>query len=284
MTRLFDRLAVAGVGLIGGSLALAAREAGLVGEIVGLGRSEGNLRVALERGIIDRATRDAADAARGAACVVLAVPVGAMAEVLRAMVPTLPPRAIVTDVGSVKASIVRMAGAIVGPARFVGAHPIAGTEEAGAAAARADLFRGARCILTPTAETSAEARARVAELWKGVGARVEEMDAARHDRILAWVSHLPHVLAFSLLGACPEEALPYAGPSFRSATRVAASPAAVWRDVCVANAAPIGAALDGWLEKLGELRAAIEAGDAGALERMFAAAAGRRHHLDEEPL
>lgn len=281
MSRSFERLVVAGVGLIGGSLALAARRAGLVGEVVGLGRSRENLEVALARGLVDRVSQDAAEAARGADLVLLAVPVAAMAGVARAMAPALAPGAIVTDAGSVKARVVReVTAALPAGVPFVGAHPIAGTEDSGAAAAREDLFRGARCLLTPTAATDPAALERVEALWRGVGARVERMDPERHDEILAWVSHLPHLLAFSLMGAAPAAARPYAGSSFRDATRVAASPVDMWRDIALYNAAALAAALDGFLEELGKLGDAVRRGDTEALVALLGAARAARRGLD----
>ena len=197
----FERAAIVGVGLIGGSLALAARAAGQIGEIVGIGRSEANLAVARERGIVDRVVRDPAELGP-IDLVVLAVPVRSTATMAQALLPHLRPGTVVTDVGSVKGSVVTGCEAVLPADRpFVGAHPIAGSERAGAAAADAALFRGAPCILTPSPRTDRGALARVRALWEGVGARVHEMAAAEHDRALAWVSHLPHVVAYSLVGA-----------------------------------------------------------------------------------
>jgi prephenate dehydrogenase len=281
VTRCFERAVVAGVGLIGGSLALAARRAGLVGEVVGLGRGRENLQLALDRGLVDRVSQDPAEAARGADLAVLAVPVAAMAQVAGAMAPALAAGAVVTDAGSVKARVVREVGAVL-PAgiRFVGAHPIAGTEDSGAGAAREDLFRGARCLVTPTAATDADALERVEALWRGVGAVVERMTPERHDELLAWVSHVPHMLAFSLMRAAPPETHRYAGPSFRDATRVAASPVEMWRDIALYNADAIVAGLDGVLAELNTLRDALRRGDAEAAAATFAAARAARRRLD----
>ena len=202
MTPLFARLTVAGVGLIGGSLALAARETGLVGAVVGFGRNEANLRLARERGIVDRFEREPAAAVADADAVLLAAPVGACAALAEAFRPHVGRGTLLTDVGSVKGSVVEALEARwPEPGRVVGGHPIAGSEEAGAGAARADLFRDRLCIVTPTAVTQPEAVASVRRLWEGVGARVEEMDAGTHDAILARVSHLPHLIAFALVEA-----------------------------------------------------------------------------------
>ena len=275
MSPLFARMAVAGVGLIGGSLALAARAAGLVGEVVGLGRSEANLRVARDRGIVDRVATDVAAAAAGADVVVLAAPVGACAALADAFRPHVAADTILTDVGSVKASLVAaLETRWPDSGRVVGAHPIAGSEAAGAAAARADLFRGRLCILTPTPRTRPEALARVRALWRGVGARTEEMDATVHDEILARVSHLPHVVAYSLMRALGDAhvagrpVLEYAGSGLRDTTRIAGSSAELWRDIALANAPALRGAI-------AELRAALDHLDAligaGAADELLAA-------------
>jgi prephenate dehydrogenase len=280
---LFERAAIAGVGLIGGSLALAARAAGLIGEAVGIGRSEANLATALRRGIIDRSARDAA-AVGPVDLVVLAVPVRSTGAVASALLPHLRPGTVLTDVGSVKAEVVaEMEGLLPIDRPFVGAHPIAGSERAGAAAAVADLFVGARCVLTPTPRTDAAALRRVRALWEGVGARVEEMEPAAHDRALAWTSHLVHAIAYALVRAI-EGADPglfaFGGPSLRDATRVAASPAELWRDIFLANADAVGAALGEFAGELERLRAAIAAGDPAALESLLAAAVAAKQRRE----
>jgi prephenate dehydrogenase len=287
--RLFERVTIAGVGLIGGSLALAARAAGLIGEVVGYGRNEANLLTAQRRGIIDRYSRLPLDAARDADLLLLAVPVGAIAAVARACAPALRPGAVVSDVGSVKEPVVRAAEAALPPGvSFVGAHPIAGTEESGAAAAFPELFRGSRCILTPGARATPAAVERIRALWAGVGMQVDEMDAARHDQILAWVSHLPHALAFSAVAALvdADPALErFVGPSWRDLTRVAASSPEMWRDIFLANAERLDAVIARFAAALEELRRCIANGEAEPLrERLARAQAARRRwsgrHLD----
>lgn len=269
------RMGVVGVGLIGGSLALALRRANLVGEVVGVGRSRANLDVALARGILDRGGNDPALVA-GCDLVVLATPVAALARTAAAVAPHLGRDTIVTDVGSVKASVVRDCGAaLAGRGRFVGSHPIAGTEDSGAAAASADLFSGARCVLTPVSSTDADARARVRELWQAVGMDVVEMDPETHDEILALVSHVPHLLAFALVRAARESAaagpdpLPFAGPSFAGATRVAASSPETWRDILIANAPAVARALAGVRRHLDALQRVAAGGDAAGLEALL---------------
>jgi prephenate dehydrogenase len=288
MTRLFERLAVAGVGLVGGSLALAVREAGLAGEVVGFGRGEPNLRLARERGVVDRVTRDPAAAVAGADAIVLAAPIGACAALADTFRPHARPGAVLTDVGSVKGELVaaleaRWAG--TGP--VVGAHPIAGSEESGAGAARADLFRGRRCILTPTAATDRDALARIRALWEGVGARVEEMPPGVHDELLARVSHLPHLVAYALVGAVGgatvggRRAVDYGGTGFRDTTRVAASPAELWRDIALANRPALGAALAEFRAALEALERLVVAGDAAGLEAALASAREIRRRLGQ---
>jgi prephenate dehydrogenase len=289
MSPLFARMTIAGVGLIGGSLGAAVRAAGLAGEVVGFGRSEANLRVALERGLVDRVARDPAAAAGGADAIVLAAPVGACAPLAAAFRPHAGAGTLLTDVGSVKGTVVEeleSAWAGVGP--VVGAHPIAGSEASGAAAARADLFRGRRCILTPTPATERGALARVRALWEGVGAGVEEMPPSVHDELLARVSHLPHLVAYALAAAVGEQAsggrraLDYAGSGFRDTTRIAASPPELWRDIALANASALGAALAEFRAALDRLERLVAARDAAGLEAALAAAWAVRRRLGGE--
>lgn len=286
MAALFHRLVIVGVGLIGGSLGLAARARGLVEEIVGFGRTEANLRVALERGIIDRYTFDPAEAARGSELLLLAVPVAAMQQVTAQFVPFLPPGCIITDAGSVKEQVVRTMEAFLPPALpFVGAHPIAGTEQAGAAAAFATLFEGRLCLLTPTPRTDPRALARVRALWEGVGMRVEEMEAATHDSVLARVSHLPHLIAFSLMNATRVatreglDLLAYAGSAFADMTRVAASPLEMWRDIFLSNREALLSALSDFEQALAQLRAGVERGDVEALTAAIEHARSERYRF-----
>ncbi|MEO8601981.1 MAG: prephenate dehydrogenase [bacterium] len=273
----FERAAIVGVGLIGGSLALAARRAGLIDEAIGIGRSAANLAVACERGLIDRTVADLADVGP-VDLVVLAVPVRSTASVMRELLPQVPAGAIVTDVGSVKGEVVTALEALLPPDRpFVGAHPIAGSERGGAAEARADLFHGAPCILTPTTQTDRVALGRVRALWEGVGARVEEMSPAAHDRALAFVSHLPHVVAYALVRALGDPALAaVSGGSWRDATRVAESKPELWRDILLANAEAVVAATDAFAAQLAALRQAVLRGDADALMAWLEAATAEK--------
>ena len=283
--RLVDRMTIAGVGLIGGSLAAAAREAGLVGEILGFGRSTANLAIAKERGLVDRVVSDDA-AAADVDLVVLAAPVRTCAVLAERFRRHARPTTIVTDVGSVKATLVAELERVwTAPGRVVGAHPIAGSEAAGAGAARADLFRDRLCIVTPTQRTDADALRLVRALWEGLGARVEEMTAETHDAILARVSHLPHVLAYALVRAVSGRStdgrrlLDYAGTGFLDATRIAASPAEIWRDIALANRPALTTALQELRRALDELVVLIEAEDAIGLEAVLGAAADTRRAL-----
>ena len=270
----FERVAIAGVGLIGGSLALAARRAGIFGEVIGCARRSETLAEAQQRGIIDRGSSDPLEAARGADLLVLAVPVRAIVSLGRQCLPALAPGAIITDSGSVKGEIVRELDSLVTRGRsFVGAHPIAGTEEQGPAAADPNLFANQLCIVTPSALTDAHAADRIQALWEAVGMRVERMSPERHDAVLAAVSHLPHVVAFALVNAITaagSELPRYSGGSLRDATRVASSSVEMWRDILLSNSAAIDEALAGFSSELQRLREVIRRGDESELERLLA--------------
>ena len=287
---LFERMVIAGVGLIGGSLGLVAKKRGLVGEVVGFGRGEENLKVALERGAVDRYSRDAAEAARDADLVVLAVPVRSTRAVAEALLAHARVDAIVIDAGSTKALVVETMEPLVRtPGSFVGCHPIAGTEFSGAAAALLDLFERQLCILTPTAATNPRALERVRELWKAVGMRVEEIPAAEHDRLLALVSHLPHAVAYALIGAIEGERvgtrdpLAYSGGGLRDTTRIASSHAVMWRDILLDNRTEVLRALDGFERELAKIRRQIEGESADGLERELDRCRAARARLRERP-
>lgn len=282
------RLGIAGVGLIGGSLGLAARRAGLAGEIVGLGRSRANLDVALARGALDRAGSEPGILA-DCDLVVLATPVAAIVPTAAAIARHLPDGAVVTDAGSVKEAVVGPAAAALGARlRFVGGHPIAGTERNGAAAAEEELFRGARCVLTPVDSTDRAALDLVRRLWEGVGMSVVEMAPRDHDEVLALTSHAPHVVAFALAQLAGAAAgagvdpLPFAGPSFRGATRVASSSPEVWRDILAANAPAVGRVVRALAERLRGL-AGLAASDPAALLRALEEAREVRLRIASAP-
>jgi prephenate dehydrogenase len=277
------RVALIGVGMIGGSLLAAWRQAGLVTAASGYDIDPGALAAASGRGLIDRSARSVAQAVEDAELVLVATPVGAMREVFAQLAPALPAEALLTDVGSTKGGVLADARAALGAAfsRFVPAHPIAGKELPGVEHADGRLFAGRRVVLTPTAETSADALATVEGLFVRTGARVERMDAAEHDRIFAAVSHLPHLLSFALVAAIGCEAggerkLGYGGAGFRDFTRIAASSPAMWRDICVANRAALGEELRRYRALLDRLQQAVDAGDAASLQAIFELAARLR--------
>ena len=286
-----EKLVVVGVGLIGASCALAIRRASAVGEIVGVGRSRENLDRALARGAIDRAVLLADDWTRevqGADFVLIAIPVAQCRETLAALAPALGGNTIVTDAGSTKQDVVRAAREVLHDhlPRFVPGHPIAGSERSGAGAADAALYVGRQVILTPLPETSHAALKRVEEFWTTCGARVERLDPTRHDRVLAAVSHLPHLLAFVLVAelASRKDSAEYfsnAGSGFRDFTRIAGSSPEMWRDVALANRDPLLTELGAYRSALDALMLAIEHGDRAALDTMLARAANARRGWGE---
>jgi prephenate dehydrogenase len=280
------KLVVVGVGLIGGSFALALRAAARVDSVVGIGRGRANLDAALALGIVDRAIPLAADWTRELAdadVVLLATPVAQFPPLMAALAGALGVATIVTDAGSTKQDVIAVARAELGGAlrRFVPGHPIAGTEHSGAPAAFAALFRDRNVVLTPLPETDPAARAVVASLWAACGANVRELDPAVHDRIFAAVSHLPHVLAFALvdlLAGRPDadEAFRYAASGFRDFTRIAAGSPEMWRDIALANREALLAEVAAFRTQLDRIAAMVAAGDGAALEAVFARAADAR--------
>ena len=286
MAPLFKKMVIAGVGLIGGSLALAARERGLVEAIVGYGRSEENLRFALDKGIIDSYFHKPEEIPPGTDFLLLGTPVAATAPLTKQFLPFIQPGCIVSDVGSVKAEIVRdMEKLLPRTMPFVGAHPIAGGEQWGAEPARADLFIGQRCILTPTKKTDPAALEKVASLWKKVGAKVETVDADTHDKILGLVSHLPHVLVYGLVNLMNRarvdstEVIEYCGGGFKDFTRIASSRPELWRDICLLNREAVSAGLADYIVELEKLKRLVDEGKGAEIEREFALANEARRRL-----
>lgn len=282
------RLAVAGVGLIGGSFALALRAAGAVDHIIGIGRNPANLRHAVELGVIDEIAT-AAEAAQTADIVLLATPLARFPALFGEMAPVLEPGCIVTDVGSTKRDVVEAARRGLGKrfSRFVPAHPIAGAEQSGVAAARADLFQHKQVVLTPTSETDRSALERVRDLWTACGARTGELDATEHDAIFSAVSHLPHVLAFALvemLARRPNAAqlFSFCGSGFRDFTRIAASSPEMWRDIALANRDMLARDIDDFAAALKALKEALDSGNAEAIERLFTTAQQGRSKLNRQ--
>jgi prephenate dehydrogenase len=273
------RLAVIGVGLIGGSFALALKKAGKVSHVVGAGRSRANLDLARERGILDSIAPDAGSAARDADVVLVAAPVAQFAAIFAALAPALKREAIVSDAGSTKRDVVAAARAALGAkiGQFVPAHPVAGAEKSGAAAASADLFRARRVVLTPLEENSPATVAKVQALWEACGARITRLEPEEHDAVLAAVSHLPHLLAYALVHDIArrdnaEQLFSYAAGGFRDFTRIASSHPEMWRDICIANRDRLLAELGRYQDKLGGVGRLLQAGDAAGLEKLFAEA------------
>ena len=278
------KLAIFGVGLIGGSFALALRRADAVAQVVGVGRSQANLARAVELGVIDSIAADAADALAGADLVLVAVPVQQTERVLNQIADHIEPGAAVTDGGSTKRDVIAAARNALGArlAQFVPAHPIAGAELSGVEAATAELYRGRTVVITPIAESLNEARTRVAQAWLACGARLVEMTAERHDAVLAAVSHLPHALAFALVDMIADRAdgaelFSFAGAGFRDFTRIASSSPEMWRDICLANRDLVLAEVSAYRERLAILEQYLERADGPALERMFEAARTARN-------
>jgi len=282
---MIGRLLVIGVGLIGGSLARALRRAGHVGEIVGLSRSQEHLAQARALGVIDEVA-GGYGAASDADVVVVATPVGVTGAVLAELRPHLGPGTVVTDVGSVKGSVIAAARESLGDAfaRFVPGHPIAGTERSGVEASFASLFDGRRVVLTPDADTSRDSRALVRAMWEAAGARVVELDAERHDEVFARTSHLPHVLAYALVdclagGRDGSAMFEFAAGGFFDFTRIASSDPGMWRDICASNRTQVVAALREYRAALDDALHALESGDAARLQAMFARAKEARDSL-----
>ncbi|OGA07247.1 MAG: prephenate dehydrogenase [Betaproteobacteria bacterium RIFCSPHIGHO2_12_FULL_69_13] len=283
MTPRFERVAVIGVGLIGGSFALALKQARACSHVVGVGRDPRNVRLALERGVVDSSETDPAAAARGADLILVATPVAQAGKVFASIAPALGADALVTDAGSTKCGVVAAARAALGEKlrQLVPAHPIAGGEHSGVAAASAQLFRGRRVVLVPLAENAPAAVERVSGAWQACGAKIARMEPEEHDAVFAAVSHLPHLLAYALVHELAgrensAQLFSYAAGGFRDFTRIASSHPEMWRDICVANRDRLLAELARFAAKLESVRGLLQAGDAGALERLFAEARAAR--------
>ena len=285
-----NTLVIIGVGLIGGSFALALKKAKVVGHVVGVGRTRKNLNIALKLGVIDEASPDAALAVRHADMVLIGTPVGQMADVMKAIAPNLGPKTIITDGGSTKQDVIACARKHLGEhfARFVPAHPMAGTEHSGAAAAFAELYRGRKVILVPQPETSARAVSQVRAAWVACGANVVRLQAHEHDEILAAVSHLPHVVAFALMGMLAKRkdarrVLGFSAGGLRDTVRISGSSPEMWRDIFLANRAALLAAVGEYSIEIKNMRLALKAGNGDALQAMFERARDARERWLVKP-
>ena len=275
--RRIKHVTVVGVGLLGGSAALAMKAHDPRIRVAGVGRRRASLDAATEVGAIDEAGFDVAEFAGRTDLVILATPVGAFEGHLRALAGSLRKGALVTDVGSTKAAAVRTAERVLGKnGPFVGSHPMAGSEAKGVAFARADLFHGATCIVTPTAATPPAAAARIEAFWQTLGMRTLRMTPAAHDRAAARVSHLPHVLAGLLMMLPADSDLSIAATGFRDATRLAGGDPEMWRDILMTNRKAVLAAIDGFDEDLMHLRDLVEMADAPGIEKFLSSAKKRR--------
>lgn len=282
------RLVILGLGLIGGSLAKALKQKNAVSEVVGWGHRAQSLQKGIELGVIDRYSLDLAEAVKGADIIVIATPTLIAETMIEKIVPLVPATTIITDVASVKGNLLRAAQRAFGaePANLVLAHPIAGSEQNGIAAAKADLFVNHRVILTPTERTSKYALERVEAMWRITGAELSRLGVDEHDAILAATSHLPHIAAFALVDAlagdpAQREIFKYAAGGFRDFTRIASSDPTMWRDIALANSAALLQAIDLFYEHLSQMRAAIAAGEGDKIFATFARAKQARDQFAE---
>lgn len=276
-TLLFDRITLIGIGLIGSSIARDIKDLGLAREVVISTRSEATLKRAEELALGDRYETSAAEAVKGADLVVVSVPVGSSGAVAEQIAPNLMPGAILTDVGSTKASVIaQMAPHVPQSVHFIPGHPLAGTEKSGPDAGFAGLFKGRWCIFTPLPDTDAAALEKLKDFWIALGSRVDEMDPQHHDKVLAIVSHLPHIIAYNIVGTADDletvtesEVIKYSASGFRDFTRLAASDPTMWRDVCLHNKDAILEMLARFSEDLAYLQRAIRWGEGDKLFELF---------------
>lgn len=279
----WQKITLVGVGLLGGSLGLALKERGLAKRVEGFVRRPASVAECERYGVVDRATCDLLSAVEDAEFIVLCTPIAQMRQLAEKMLPALKPEAIVTDVGSVKGSVMTELGALVAStgAYFIGSHPMAGAERMGVAAARADLFADAMCIVTPTAKSPPKAVKRVEDLWRSVGARAMRLSAELHDEFVSRSSHLPHVVAAELANyvlspAHPKEQAMLCANGFRDTTRIASGSPEMWRDIAMANRKNLARVLGVFIEDLQEFRIALEKVDLKAIEEFFEVAKHRR--------
>jgi prephenate dehydrogenase len=282
-----NKLCIVGLGLIGGSVGLAARERRLARKVYGLVRRRESIREAKRLGVVDVATMDAEEAVSNADLVIIATPLSVMERMATVIKPYLSPGCIVTDVGSSKQCVVGAMEKVFHPrVHFIGAHPIAGSERSGMRAARANLFEGAPCILTPTRKTNKKALGKVRRFWQDLGSQVTPMSTGAHDRIVAAISHLPHMLAVALvncIAGTPGSAkkfLPFAGTGFKDSTRIAASLPDMWVDICLANRDEILRALGSFEKQLRTLKKALRSANPTAVRKLLSRASTTRRKLN----
>jgi len=283
---MIERLAIIGVGMIGSSLALALKRAGVVGHVVGCGRNQANLEKGIELGVIDSYQLSIADAIEAANTVVVAVPLGAMESVFQKISESITDEMVITDVGSAKASVVKIAEACFGAraGQFVPGHPIAGAEKSGVEAGLADLYQNRRVILTPLDSTDPAAITRIEQMWLSCGARIDILGVDHHDKVLAATSHLPHMLAYSLVNYLSnlnehDEIFNYAAGGFMDFTRIASSDPVMWRDVCISNGDALLSFIEGFKNELDQVSSAIRDQDGERLLQLFGKAKSERDLL-----
>lgn len=273
---LFRKITIVGVGLIGGSIGMAIKKNGLAKEVVGYSQKPSSLAFATKNNAIDVAAHDLKKAVQNADLVILSTPVSTIAKMLPAITNELKRGCVVTDVGSTKASIVETAEKYITTGFFVGSHPMAGSEKKGAAYANPDLFNNSICILTPTSKTHPQAVEKVHAFWTRLGATVKNLPPVEHDRIVAYISHLPHLLAYGLVGTLPKESLEYAAQGLKDTTRIASSSPQMWTDICLSNIKPILNSLDETVKNLSLLRKYIETKNESGLTEFFTKAKENR--------
>lgn len=278
------KIVIFGVGLIGGSVALALKKAGSSAQITGVGRSTESLQTALNLGVIDVASSDVANAVKDADLILIATPVAQTPAILKAVKPHLAPSTIITDAGSTKSDVLAYAQDVLGTQakQFVGGHPIAGAEKSGVSAATADLYSNKNVVITPIQDNSPDAIQQVKKLWQSCGANVSEMSAATHDSIFAAVSHLPHLLAFALvddIASRPnsEQLFGFAASGFRDFTRIAGSHPEMWRDISLANKTALLSELNAYQAELAQLKQLLENEDGAGLQALFERASTARN-------
>ena len=279
----FRKITIIGLGLLGGSIGLAARKFRVAKEIAGFVRSKKSIADCEKFGAVDFATTDLLAAVSNSDLIILCTPLAQMLPITKQFVPALKRGAIVTDVGSVKAGVVRELESLVqkSGAHFVGIHPMAGAEKTGVAAARENLFENAVCVLTPTKKSDATAVRKLEQFWKSLGARVLKLDAAQHDLLVSRSSHLPHVVAATLANlvlnpASPKQQAALCANGFRDTTRIASGSPEMWRDIALANRKNLSRSVDSFVAELKKFQAALKSGDAKTLEKIFATAKSRR--------
>ncbi|PKL52092.1 MAG: prephenate dehydrogenase/arogenate dehydrogenase family protein [Nitrospira bacterium HGW-Nitrospira-1] len=280
---MFNRITILGVGLLGASFAMAVKKSGLCNSVTGYGRNRENLLKAKERNFIDSFETDPAEACKDADLIMLSTPAGSFLDLIKAISPALKKGAILTDVGSVKGKLVReIEKTIPKDVHYIGGHPIAGSDRSGIASANAELFRNAKCIITPTENSDPEALEKIQGLWKALGSGVIAMNPEEHDRIYAAVSHLPHLIAYAMVNTVADmdsSYLDFSGKGFMDATRIASSSEELWNDICLLNRDNLAEVIAVFQKNMDMLNQYLKAGDSDSLKNAFRKARRLREHI-----